>query len=198
MYEARLEAIKGDIQYEINTIIFTTDEVNRLSLLIDEEKDEKKKREYKSQNNAFLESHLIHARVLRDFFCLSHCIHLHRDQALAEEYIGNSIEWHSNRYRMTYLEDPKTRKKLNALLAHLSYKRANLAKVNETDWDIYKTKFEILKAWKVFIENLPENRKNWFEPPPELPSELPTLMSNTSTSVSFTSLAVPPYDVTGV
>lgn len=91
--------------------------------------------------NMALESLLIHARNIRDFFDRTG----RSDDVLASDFLGRPI-----RVRMSRLRSKKMRQRLNKRIAHLSYARARLGR----SWDIVGLMTEINGAMEVFTDRL--------------------------------------------
>lgn len=69
--------------------------------------------------NMALESFLIHARNIRDFFASRG----NPDDVLARDFLGRPT-----RVRLSLLRSPKIRRRLNKRIAHISYSRARLGR----------------------------------------------------------------------
>jgi hypothetical protein len=104
---------------------------------------------------AFLESYLLHARVLHDFFYKDQS----RDDIVAEHFVD---QWVSLRpARDPYLGDEERKKRLDKGLAHLTLKRLEYD-VQDKKWNIEAVEAAIETPMKRFLELLPEERKPWF------------------------------------
>lgn len=111
--------------------------------------------------SAFLESMLIHTRVLMDFFYKPRDPKFKLDDSIvASDFIPN---WPDIRpAKGTYLESRKEH--LNKAMAHLGRKRIDYEEHDEKGWDLTKVSTEINHVIRLFNENLPESMKNWFVP----------------------------------
>ena len=113
---------------------------------------------YSDKASAFLESCLIHARVLKDFLYGSSS--RYSDDVFAWEYVGSKEKWDRRRPTLgCYLVLNETR--LNKCLAHLSITR--LCYDGETKmWDLARVRDELGAAWEAFLKALPVERRDWF------------------------------------
>ena len=91
--------------------------------------------------NVALESTLIHARNIRDFFSSNG----RTDDVLARDFVTPLP-----RIAMTYLRKASTEQRINRLLAHPSYGRSRLTK----QWEIGTLRREITAAWNAFLGRL--------------------------------------------
>ena len=183
MDDSKLERIKGDIQYEVDMIRFTLDEIQRIKEANASEEDNTRKHYYNSLENCISDAFLIYIRCLRDFFCGSRDSRKHND-AHAEDYVKEPEKWHANRPNMDYIEDHERKNKLDKLLAHLSYSRAEYAAKRDTQWDLRKMEKEILESWKFFLQCLPDERRKWFSDPGVMPLR-PPIVSDTSSATTY-------------
>lgn len=119
--------------------------------------------------SAQLESYLLHARVLRDFFHYYEMFpqfnpslgakqdRRNRDDVLAQDFIP---DWGKRGPKIgSYLFDNK--KRLDKSLAHLSTQRVEY-KTNEKRWDIASVRNELLPVIEKFKADLPADRRQWF------------------------------------
>ena len=91
--------------------------------------------------NMALESSLIHARNLRDFFSPNG----RKDDILARDFVSPLP-----RIALPYLRNKSTDRRLNRLLAHPSYSRTKLV----GKWDISTLCREVEAAWQSFLRRL--------------------------------------------
>jgi len=91
--------------------------------------------------NIALESTLVHARNLRDFFSPNG----RRNDVLARDFVTPLP-----RIAMPYLRRAPTGRRIDRLLAHPSYDRSRLSK----QWPIGTLRIELIQAWKAFLDRL--------------------------------------------
>ena len=103
-----------------------------------------------AKSNLVLEGFLLHARVLRDFLVKKNP---KLDDVLAEHFLEEPLPYLGP---LPYLEEHRER--LNKLLAHLTYTRREY----EKRWDVAKIHTEIDRAWREFLDVLPEKTRQWF------------------------------------
>lgn len=104
------------------------------------------------EQNLVLEALLVHARNLRDFFQ----VHGRSDDILARDFV---VQMPST--SMPYLRSRSCRRRLNRLLAHLSYSRSRLSR----DWNICALRDEISGAMRAFLSRVARDnpgRLFWF------------------------------------
>ena len=136
--EEDLKSVAGEVVYEINMLITCAVELSKLN----------------ATKNAYLESFLIHFRNLRDFFYPDKAF---PDDILAEHYLPT---WKDKPEMNEFWQ--KSREKLNKLVAHLSFKRAELAK--DKNWPVNDDMCkDVMKVWDGFVRNLPQDKRKWFE-----------------------------------
>jgi len=112
--------------------------------------------EYLRMTYAFLESYLLHARVLHDFFYKTQS----RDDIVAEHFVGG---WDGLKPALhSYLATDDRRNRLDKSLAHLTLKRLEYDR-GEKRWDVDAIKEAIETPMQVFRESLIGERKPWFE-----------------------------------
>ncbi len=105
------------------------------------------------KNNMLLEDFLLHARVLRGFFCDSP----RRDDISAGHFFDNDNEWLTLADSLCpYLKTHKER--LDKKLAHLTYG----GMVLDQKWDIRAIYEEVRHAWEQFLAKLTDERRKWF------------------------------------
>lgn len=167
MDEKTLEAISGDIQYEMGMLVFAANENRKFEGSYKSAKNDFERIYYKNLSRVTLESFLLHARSLGDFLTRTGKSY-YEDNACAKDYVENPLTWHNNRPKIALIESEAIQAKLNKLLSHISYDRAGFAQSKDVNWDVQKMKQEILEAWKSFIESLPPNRVSWFSMPEEI------------------------------
>lgn len=95
--------------------------------------------------NSTLESFLIHARNICDFFRVRS---REDDDVLARDYLGRTP-----RVKLPYIR--KNKKRLNKRIAHLSYSRPRLGR----GWPTARMLKEIDEAMKIFQDRLKASRK---------------------------------------
>lgn len=108
--------------------------------------------------NAMMESFLIHARLLHDFYYLDRPTRYPED-CFASDY---TTEWSKQRPAAPFTTQSK--EKMGYSLAHLSYKRIEMVEMNKR-WDLadFKTIYqEISTARVAFITVLPTEKIAWF------------------------------------
>jgi hypothetical protein len=91
--------------------------------------------------NVTLETFLLHARNLRDFFATSG----KSDDVLASDFLGRPL-----RVRMPLVRSARLRRRLNKRISHLSYSRSRLGRA----WDVRSLLAEIDDAMGVFLSRL--------------------------------------------
>jgi hypothetical protein len=110
------------------------------------------------QGNTVLESFLLHARVLRDYFW--QVGKGHKDYVYADDYFDNPDDWVENRGCVPkYLQENQDR--MNTLLAHLSRKRLNY--IGDKEWDVAEIITSLSNTWIDFFSRLPADRRVWFQ-----------------------------------
>jgi hypothetical protein len=112
--------------------------------------------EYLRTTYALLESYLLHARVLHDFFYKDQS----RDDIVAEQFVAN---WGSLRpVQDAYLGDEDRKKRLDKAVAHLTLKRLEYDR-DQKKWNIDAVRVAIDGPMKRFLELLPVDRRPWFD-----------------------------------
>jgi len=104
-------------------------------------------------NNVILESALMHARNLLDFFCGKES---EKDDIVASHFVRNpdGTPWTSS--KLAFLSSCKT--DINKALSHLTYKRVEF----KPTWQITRIRREIEDAYADFTVLLPaNNRTKW-------------------------------------
>lgn len=101
-------------------------------------------------NNVVLESALIHARNLLDFFCGKESP---KDNVIAGHYVRNpdGTPWTSS--RLTFLSSCKA--DINKALSHLTYSRVK----SKPTWQLTQIRQEIKDAYAEFTALLPGNER---------------------------------------
>lgn len=99
-------------------------------------------------HNALLESFLVHARILIEFFFKDE---EYKDTVRASHYIESGNSWKNIRPQKTKLID-ETEKNAHKYLAHITYTRLK----DKKEWPFIEITNEIDSVMKVFMENLPE------------------------------------------
>jgi hypothetical protein len=105
---------------------------------------------------ALLESYLLHARVLHDFF--------HKPQSRDDVVAGHFVSgWETLRPPQDpYLAEKNRRNRLDKALAHLTLERLNYD-AEEKRWNVDAIRDAIDEPMKAFLEKLPKDRKAWFK-----------------------------------
>ncbi len=104
----------------------------------------------------FLESTLLHARSLLEFFTKQRCDKgVSKYDVLAQDYSNGWLPAQPPEYLL------ENRQRLNRMLAHLSYKRNQLIRTNRR-WDIPKISAEIEGLWSDFYSHLSLEKAEWF------------------------------------
>jgi len=128
--------------YEVSMLIFA---VHRLF-----EITHSGRRDQSSINMA-LETLLLHARNLREFF---YAKPRRRDDARPEDFVGDIDKWKRERPEETDLIK-EVRERANKELAHLTYKR-HYGIPPKKQWNYGAAQTDFLKVVKVFLENVPQ------------------------------------------
>jgi hypothetical protein len=103
--------------------------------------------------NVILESALIHARNLLDFFCGKES---QKDDIIAGHFVRNPDETPWTSAKLAFLSSCKT--DINKALSHLTYKRVEF----KPTWQITRIRQEIEDAYADFTALLPANdREKW-------------------------------------
>lgn len=113
-----------------------------------------------SESN-YLESYLLHARVLFEFYYKSQSEKMERvrdDDCIAEDYIDKAQTFYIERVPKEELESAIER--INKEMAHLSYDR--LGRTPKKSWSIMPIHEMIQKTTTAFYRSLPEYRKAYF------------------------------------
>ena len=105
--------------------------------------------------SALVESFLLHARVLRDFFCRSP--RPKPDDVIAADFVSGWVPPADSSY--PYLASQKTR--LDKALAHLSIARMQYVGDNKT-WDLPAIRGELDGIIEQFLQALPATTSAWF------------------------------------
>lgn len=113
-------------------------------------------------DNALLDSFLLHARVLYDFFCKAPSSRTDADgdpdDVVAQQFFDDPSTWQAIADELL----PTVRSQqieLNKHLAHLTYTRLQ----TKIQWNITEMFKEFAVAWKKFLESLPNERRCWFD-----------------------------------
>lgn len=140
---AELEGAAGPFLYELHMLREATDPFVQHSSLVHDE----------TMRRVFLESALIHARNLLDFFT---CEPTPNDDILAAHFICNSDGSPWKPTGLTHLVSRRT--DINKALTHLTYTRV----ANKPGWPFALIRHEIEIAYLEFVERLPEDqRTSW-------------------------------------
>jgi hypothetical protein len=114
----------------------------------------------KVAQDAALETFLLHARVLRDFFSNSRPRPRNADtDILAEDFFNTPGEW--TKPTLKYLTETRSKERLDRALAHLSYDRISYAETGK-GWRTSLIADELIAAWAEFLGTLHADRKEWF------------------------------------
>jgi hypothetical protein len=106
-----------------------------------------------------LEPFLLHARNIREFLYQDSAL---KDDVLAVHFFDKPNDWTARRPAIgEYLKS--LRERLNKALAHVSYTRRNYR--NDDGWNVGQIKRELEGPWNAFIDALPAEKRQWFEPP---------------------------------
>jgi len=111
----------------------------------------------RSFRNAMLETFLIHYRNLLDFFYADHRRSLSHD-VRAQEFVADPRRWKARRPKLDQ-EASSNRERVNAQLAHLTYRRL---KYEERQWSDRRMLRQLEELIQVFVEQLPPHRRRWF------------------------------------
>ena len=146
--------------------------------------------------DVFLESFLLHYRNLRDFLCprlKQQDKDPARDNVLASDFLDLGMAQN--------MADPavlgRDRTRINKMLAHISYKRAEYKRRGEDRWFVQTMCHEMLKGLEGFMARLAEvapHRRGWFFRSEFLERSLAALpeegcyTSTTTTDISITAL----------
>ena len=105
--------------------------------------------------STLVESFLIHARVLRDFFCRGR---LKTDDVIAGDFVSGWTQPPASDY--SYIRAQKDR--LDKALAHLTTTRVRYDSEGKK-WDVATIRREIEPIIERFLAELPDDRRPWFE-----------------------------------
>src|SRR4051812_23493088 len=108
--------------------------------------------------NAMLETFLIHYRNLLDFFYADKRRALAHDVSAAH-YVIDPKRWKERRPRMDK-EATSSRERVNAQLAHLTYRRL---KYHQRNWSDRRMLRQIEELIENFAQQLPARRRRWFQ-----------------------------------
>jgi hypothetical protein len=95
--------------------------------------------------NCLLESFLMHARVLHDFFMFGP----KEDAVSAQDFL-----------LCPYLS--KERRRLQGMVPHLTYRRLDYKRTGQKPWNVTAIIDDITRAWAFFLASLPPERRHWF------------------------------------
>jgi hypothetical protein len=112
----------------------------------------------RSFRNALLETFLIHYRNLLDFFYADQRRTLAHD-VRAADYVADAKRWRARRPPMDK-EAMGNRERVNAQLAHLTYRRL---KYKERNWSDRRMAQQIEQLIATFGQQLPPRRRRWFQ-----------------------------------
>lgn len=112
----------------------------------------------RSYQNAMLETFLIHYRNLLDFFYADKRRSLSHD-VRAADYVADDRVWRRRRPRLDK-ESSENRERVNAQLAHLTYRRLKYPRRN---WHDRRMLRQIEALLASFVAELPPRRRRWFQ-----------------------------------
>ena len=116
-----------------------------------------KKHAHRGMKNSLLESFLIHARVLYDFFVTPAT----RDDISAQHFFDDPNTWaNSTQNLCPYLRSERIR--LQGMVPHLTYRRLDYERAGQKEWDVSAVTKDISQAWQQFLSALPKDRAAWF------------------------------------
>jgi hypothetical protein len=107
--------------------------------------------------NMALESFLLHFRNLRAFLCPS-LQFPRRDDVIASDFLGARQAEDVARPGVL----GRRKKKIDRLLAHISYSREGYVKRGAKAWPAPSMLAEMQSALREFLERLPTERRGWF------------------------------------
>jgi len=113
---------------------------------------------------ALLESLLLHTRVLHDFFYKPRNPNNPRtaDDVIASDFV---TFWESLRpSKGDYIGNADRKERLDKALAHLTLRRVEYDS-NEKQWNVDAIEAAIGNAIKIFLHNLPDDKRPWFTMP---------------------------------
>jgi hypothetical protein len=161
-----IEAIAGDVSYEWDMLRWTYEKLRyeEGELLLSEVTDPQILTEFwfgtshdDRLHSAMLESFLLHARTLRDFFLDDK--KKRPDDVLAGDFFEVFETWTEARPSLgPYLSQNK--KRLDKSLAHISYARLDFKVASK--WDISAVLRELDLIWQTFLKTLSPERRRWF------------------------------------
>jgi hypothetical protein len=118
------------------------------------------------EQNIALESFLLHYRNLRAFLCPS-LQNLNDDDVIASDFMRSE---HSADYGNARAFDSEEKKRLDKMLAHISYSRNDYIAQGKDGWEIGKMHVGILGLLEDWLALLPATERAWF-PAPEFLAE---------------------------
>jgi len=102
-----------------------------------------------SLGGAILESFLVHLRNMIDFLYLPKC---NKDDILAEDFFADPEDWMKLHPKQGMILKA-AKKRINKLLAHLTYSRLKLIDA-DSDWIVIGLRNEIVSRIIVFVDNV--------------------------------------------
>lgn len=143
--EMRKQISHEHISYEIQMFDFTARKLGQgnLDLL---------------ENNAMLETFLIHARCLLDF--LYPAATLRPDDVIADDFFDDPQVLHSALPKNLPMAD-FLRKRTGKEVAHLTYKRLNIDREQKL-WNFTEICQQLGEALAIFFEQLTSEQRQWF------------------------------------
>jgi hypothetical protein len=113
------------------------------------------------ETDLFLEAFLLHYRNLCAFLC-PNIQRTSSDDVIASDFFVDSRE---AKDVVDSSELGRDKARIDKLLSHISYSRAEYAAGGEKDWDTDEMKLRIERGIKEFLRCLPPERRAWFESP---------------------------------
>jgi len=142
--DTQAEEIAPEVLYEWNMFEWCANEL------------QKRPEDY-AYRNCLLESFLMHARVLHDFFMFGP----KEDAVSAQDFFDDPSTWQiKSRKLCPYLS--KERRRLQGMVPHLTYRRLNYKRTGQKPWNVTAIIDDITRAWAFFLASLPPERRFWF------------------------------------
>lgn len=141
MINENAREIVPDILYELKMLRYTFEK-----LMGDDAQEQ--------ESNCYLESFLIHARNLLDFFVRPSSAR--KDDVIARHFFEPESRWEMHESNICR-NLQKKRITIHKTLAHISYSRTT-----EAEWDIHVIFAELEEAVQIFKKHLGADPKSWF------------------------------------
>jgi hypothetical protein len=107
--------------------------------------------------NILIEDFLLHARIMYDFLICDP----ESDDISALHFLDCPEGWKQVRVQLCpYMSN--NRKRLNKMIAHLTYKRIEYEIDNTKDWEVRAIYHEIISTWQQFLSYLSPEQHEWF------------------------------------